>query len=246
MTVMPEEKTLLAVVSPVFNDWVCADHLVSRLGELSVGLPDMAVFLVDDGSTEPIKLRADMWPVGLQEVNLVRCGTNLGHQRAIAIGLDVALRQGQPSVLAVIDADGEDDPADIQVLLRSLATDTSVPSIVVAKRSGRTEALGYRIFYRLYKRLFRWLTGRQLDFGNFSVMTPAAARRLLFMPELWNHFPAAIMRSKVPVSKVPTDRSHRYHGSSRMNFVSLVNHGLAAMAAFVQLVCLCSRADDAL
>lgn len=237
MATGPSAGRRLAVVSPVFNDWVCANKLVARFAELSEGLPDTVIYLVNDGSTDAVELHPDTWPPGLAGVSIVHAGANLGHQRAIAIGLHAAVEHSGADIIAVIDADGEDDPAGLEALIARLdGAHGAECGIVVAQRNGRTETLSFRTFYRIYKGGFHALTGRRLDFGNFSVMPASVAQRLLHMPELWNHFPASMMRSRVPIAKVPTDRSHRYHGSSRMNFVSLVNHGLAAMAAFSDVV----------
>lgn len=226
----------MAVVSPVFNDWVCANELASRLSSLRDEIPPLTLYLVDDGSTDPTVVDPSSWS-GPLPVTVVHAGANLGHQRAIAIGLVAALGNPRNDLFVVIDADGEDDPRSMPDLLSKLSdTSTTGLAAVVAQRRGRTETVGFRTFYSLYKAGFRALTGRRLDFGNYSVLTRSAAERLVHMPELWNHYPAAIMRSRIPVTKVPTDRSHRFHGTSRMNFVSLVNHGLAAIAAFSDVV----------
>jgi hypothetical protein len=52
------------------------------------------------------------------------------------------------------------------------------------------------------------------------------------MPELWNHLPGAIIRSKCRIVKVPTARGDRYAGKSSMNFISLLTHGFSAMSVF--------------
>jgi len=50
--------------------------------------------------------------------------------------------------------------------------------------------------------------------------------------ELWNNLAAAILHSRLPVDKVPIDRGHRYAGSSKMSFVSLVVHGLSGISVY--------------
>jgi hypothetical protein len=56
------------------------------------------------------------------------------------------------------------------------------------------------------------------------------------MPELWNHYAAAVFRSRLPYASVPTSRGTRLHGASKMRFVSLVAHGLSAMSVFGETV----------
>ena len=228
------EGQRLAVISPVFNDWGCARDLVSSLAATAHNLPPMRIYLINDGSTDIPDFSREEWRSAFIGLSIIHTGANLGHQRAIAVGLAAAVQDDENDILAVIDADGEDDPADMGKLLGSLAQDSN--AVVVAKRQERSETFRFRLFYRIYRLLFRVLTGRPLDFGNYCVMRRAAAERLLYMPELWNHFPATLMRSRLQIHKVPLTRKPRYHGSSRMNFVSLVNHGLAAVAAFSDVV----------
>ena len=50
--------------------------------------------------------------------------------------------------------------------------------------------------------------------------------------ELWNHYAAAVFKSRLPYVTIPTCRAPRLEGESRMNFVSLVTHGLSAISVF--------------
>jgi hypothetical protein len=60
----------------------------------------------------------------------------------------------------------------------------------------------------------------------------SALRRLVAVSELWNHYAAAVHKAKLPIQLVPTQRSKRLAGPSRMDLVALVVHGLSAMAVF--------------
>src|SRR5262249_7603317 len=59
---------------------------------------------------------------------------------------------------------------------------------------------------------------------------------LSVMPELWNHYAAAVFRSKLPLKTVPIPRGHRTSGTTQMNFVALVYHGLSAISVFGDIV----------
>lgn len=221
----------VAVLTPVFNDSACLPFLLADLAEAE-GLPaDTTVLIVDDGSTEELALDPTTLPEILGAIEVLHLGCNLGHQRAIAAGIVEAVRRNDFDVIIVIDADGEDHPQDVSALMR--AHQDSPHAIIVAQRRNRKEAIKFRFSYGVYKVLFRVLTGRDLDFGNFSLVPMPAAQRMVLMGELWNHYPATIMRSRIPIVRVPLDRETRYSGRSRMNFTSLVNHGLAGIAAFI-------------
>jgi len=57
-------------------------------------------------------------------------------------------------------------------------------------------------------------------------------KRLVAVSELWNHYAAAVHKAKLPLTSIPTKRSQRLVGSPHMDMVSLVVHGLSAMAVF--------------
>jgi hypothetical protein len=56
------------------------------------------------------------------------------------------------------------------------------------------------------------------------------------MPELWNHYPSSVIRSGRPLHRVQTDRGERYFGNSKMNFLSLISHGLSALGNFFDII----------
>jgi polyisoprenyl-phosphate glycosyltransferase len=234
---IPDEQVAslrVAVVTPVFNDWQCIPFLAEALGALESHVERLSLVIVNDGSSNPCHLTASDFPGSISTIEVLHLGCNLGHQRAIAIGMVEVVRRDEVDAVIVIDSDGEDAPSDALQLLNLLVQYPG--SAIVAQRRNRSESLKFRLSYGIYKYLFRLLTGKSLDFGNFCAMGLAAAKRMAFMPELWNHFSATIMKSRIPVIKLPVDRRHRWLGHSQMNFVSLVNHGLGAIATFSDVV----------
>ena len=90
--------------------------------------------------------------------------------------------------------------------------------------------------YRCYSLLHRVFTGRDIRFGNFSVLPWSYLDSLVVYPELWNHYSATFLKSRLPYLRVRCDRGRRLAGESRMNFVSLVIHGLSALFANQEVV----------
>jgi polyisoprenyl-phosphate glycosyltransferase len=66
-------------------------------------------------------------------------------------------------------------------------------------------------------------------------MPMSCVRRLVFMSEIWNNLPAAILRSRISFIPLATTRGSRYFGRSRMNWAALVNHGLSAMSVYIDV-----------
>lgn len=229
VTEHPAQQASLIIVSPVLDDWDCVPPLLHGLDALARSV-DVSVVLVDDGSAQFCDPGTLVIPATISRVDILRLGCNLGHQRAIAAGLVEITRRGDTSPVLVLDSDGEDRPEDALSLWEAHCGNPY--AIIVAQRRNRLENIQFKMFYSLYKALFRILTGRVLDFGNFALLPSTAVTRLTHMVELWNHFPSSIMRSRLSVNKIPLDRQARFFGRSRMNFTALVNHGLAAIAAF--------------
>lgn len=216
------------VITPVYEDAEASARLFKEL-RAALG-EDLFVVVVDDGSVrEPVEV-ASLSAANADGV-VIRLRRNVGHQRAIAVGISyVASEVNDVEYVVVMDSDGEDVPATIAELVRPLQSlDVDV---VVAQRRSRVETLRFRIFYSCYKALFQALSGRRISFGNFMALKPAAVRRLAAMQELWVHVAACVLTSKLRVAVCPLDRGPRYAGRSKMNFVGLALHGFRALMVF--------------
>ena len=221
------------LIIPVFNDRDSLRILKDELAGLNWHNRKPHLVVVDDGSmAEPTILDdLDGFPYQADLISLKR---NVGHQRAIAIGLSYVVKQGDGDLVVVMDGDGEDKPDDIPGLLEALENDKT--DVAVAKRRRREENQTFKFLYHLYKRFFRMLAGHAIQFGNFCVMTPRAAQRLVQMDELWMHFPATLLKSGIEISSLLVDRGKRYSGVSKMNIISLTTHGLRSIAVFTETV----------
>jgi glycosyltransferase involved in cell wall biosynthesis len=216
---------------PVYNDWDAAAALLARLDQEVA--PGVDVLLVDDGSTDSVAIYGPYHRI--RRVEVLHLRRNLGHQRAIAVALnDVATRAPHATVV-VMDGDGEDRPDHVPVLLAEYER-LGRQRVVFAARSKRLEGATFRLFYRLYRIAHRVLTGVPVRIGNFSVLPPAAVSRLMASPELWSHYAAAVVRTRIPHASIPLPRGERLAGRPRMSFLTLLLHGLSAISVFSDVV----------
>jgi hypothetical protein len=228
----------VVVVTPVYNDWECFRRLLSELDAIAPTLPGstLSVVAVDDGSefvAEPDRLGVtDVRH--LASVEVVRLICNLGHQRAIAVGLARVAARADHDAVVVMDSDGEDRPDDVARLLHALQEEPG--RAVMARRARRSEGLLFRSFYALYKLIFRVLTGQRISFGNFSAFPSTMIDQLVHLPQIWNNLAAGLTRSQLPFRSIPTDRGVRFEGSSKLNLTSLVIHGLSAVSVYTDVV----------
>lgn len=227
----------IAVVTPILDDWQCFGRLVADLACVASDAGIIFdVVAVDDGSVHgtDFELSHTLLRGPIRRIEIVRLTCNLGHQRAIAVGLaHVAERDDIDNVL-VMDGDGEDRPADVSRLIAAAYANPG--SVIFAGRTKRSEPGTFQLGYLTYKVLFRVLTGHRINFGNFSLLPAEVVSRLCHMPEVWNNFAAATIRSRLPWAVVPTERGRRYAGRSRMNYLSLVTHGLSALSVYTDLI----------
>lgn len=232
---MSHSKPPLLILTPVRDDW---EALAVLLPEIAASLRadgrSARVVVIDDGSeTRPTQPVAP--GEGLERVDVLRLRKNVGHQHAIAIGLSYCAVSLPERPVVIMDGDGEDDPADIPRICAAAEAEGG-EKVVFAERTRRAEGFRFRFFYGVY-RLVHWLlTGRRIRFGNFSLVPAARVRQLVVAPELTAHYAAAVVKSRIPHLRVPTQRRQRLSGESRMDFVALIVHGFNALSVFADEV----------
>ncbi len=227
------QRSILVILIPSFNDWAALELLIERLDrvEFPAGW-QVAAVIVDDASTLDLPVG---WPGGrgqtLNSLEILQLRCNLGHQRAIAVGLYHVHEFMDADAVAVMDGDGEDRVEDLPALLAEFELGNRRDAVFAA-RGRRMESLIFQFFYRIYRVLHRVMTGIEVRVGNFSILPREALTRLMSVSDLWNHYSAAVFRARLPHRLLPLARGRRLAGQSKMNFVSLLTHGLNAISVY--------------
>ncbi|MCK8494414.1 MULTISPECIES: glycosyltransferase [Spirosoma] len=218
------------VVIPLFNDWLAVGLLIERIRSVvDASIQNRLAFLIVDDCSA---INYDTLPTGVgKSLSILRLFRNVGHQKAIALGIAYLADQPDQYPTIVMDSDGEDRPEDIvQLVERGIEKPGHV---VFAHRAKRHESLMFRTFYIVYKSVFQLLTGKVITFGNFSLVPAGQLRKLAHVSEIWNNYPGGVIRSRLPYTAIPLERGRRLAGESKMNFVSLVLHGLSAVSVLI-------------
>ncbi len=196
----------------------------------------VSLLLIDDGSTASLAPESvPFHPQAIEKISILKLRRNLGHQRAIAVALAYIQEHCQADAVVVMDADGEDRPEDIPKLIDAMSA-TQLPTAVFAERGKRLENRVFRISYHVYRILHQFLAGRDIRFGNFSVLPWPHIQSLVVFPELWNHYAATFIKSRLPYLRVRSERAVRISGQSRMDFTALIVHGVSALFANQEVV----------
>lgn len=223
------------VLIPVYNDYAALALLLTALQPLIVEDRHVMILIVDDGSTVASDERWHSPADTRFPVQMLRLRRNVGHQRAIAIGLTYIYRHLPCDAIVVMDADGEDRPEDVPRLMDAFEQ-LERRRIVFAERTRRSEGVWFRFSYFAYRLLHRSLTGIPVKFGNFSILPFEALSSLVVASELWNHYAAAVVKLRLRYTSIPTTRGHRASGRSSLDFVALVVHGLSAASVFGDVI----------
>ncbi len=216
------------IVYPVYNDWEALHLLMNNTAAIFAKKDVQLSYLaVNDCSSIPF-IASDFNDFDLKVLHLI---SNQGHQRAIAIGLSYLADNNDADMIVVMDSDGEDQPEHIVHLIEK--SKSSPDKIIFAQRKKRTESFAFKLFYLVYKFIFKFLTGHVITFGNYSLVPASKIKKLANVSEIWNNYPGGVIRSKLPFDSVPLDRGVRLAGKSKMNFTSLILHGMSAISVFL-------------
>jgi polyisoprenyl-phosphate glycosyltransferase len=234
----PVTPMRVVITMPVYEDWDAALALCQKIDQVFQRHPSLLVglLLVDDGSVlSTIPHELPFRPEAIESISILVLRCNLGHQRAISVSLAYMQQHWKGDAVVVMDSDGEDRPEDIPVLVEAMSK-APRPTAVFAERGKRLENAMFRFSYHCYRILHHVVAGRDIRFGNFSVLPWSHLDSLVVFPELWNHYAATFIKSRLPYNRVRSQRSVRLSGQSRMNFLSLVIHGVSALFANQEVV----------
>jgi len=218
----------LIIISPIFEDKDVAKRLFKEIAKIYTD--NVFIVAVDDGSVHfPLEIDC------IESANLpgvvIKLKKNVGHQRSIAVGLSyVEEKMNDESQIVIMDSDGEDRPESIKELLVLLESKDN--DLIVASRKSRVETIWFSCFYVIYKWIFKLLSGRKINFGNYVALKPLAVKRLVSMQELWMHVASCILMSKLRIDTCSIDRGERYSGKGKTNFIGQVLHGFRALMVF--------------
>ena len=107
----------LSVLLPAYNEEACIEAVVREAAAVLRGLGrPFEILVVDDGSTDATPARLKALRAELPELRLLRLLKNSGQSAA----LGAAFRAARGEIFITLDADGQNDPADIPTLVARL------------------------------------------------------------------------------------------------------------------------------
>lgn len=190
-------KPTLSVVIPFFNEGENVDHLVEELHQAMAGSPwPWEAILVDDGSQDDTVARMESAREQFgAHVTVVALQRNFGQTAATQAGIDMASGE----MVATLDGDRQNDPADILPLARRLL-DEGLDLVVGWRKNRKDGFILRRIPSILANRLIGRVTGVRLhDYGcSLKVYRTSVLRSVHLYGEMHRFIPAWFASATAP------------------------------------------------
>ncbi len=215
---------------PVFNDWKSLEKLMREINE---NISEFKNFLFDcviinDASTiiQPKLVK----PSNLKTLEILNMKENKGHARCNAFGIRYVFQNKKFDYLILMDGDGEDRPVEIKSLVNTIIEDPE--NSVVAKRVKRSEGLFFQLSYQVHKLITLLFTGKNINFGNYSILTKDDVSKLHSKASLWSSYSGTVKKYVKYFNEIRSIRGLRYFGPSQMSIFKLIVHSLSIIAVF--------------
>ncbi len=216
----------LSIIIPFHNEAENLPELLKSLEQESV-LKEMPyeIVLVDDGSLDDYRPGIKEY-LSHENSNLVKMGRQMGKGKALNAGL----RESSGDLIVFMDADLQDDPADLRTFLDKIDEGYDLVNGVRFDRQDTT-------LVKIYSKSARWFLKRYLHspFTDINCGFKIFRRKLLDDIAIYGNnfrfFPLAAFYEGYKVSEVPVHNRPRLHGKSKYGakklFIGLIDMGSA-------------------
>ncbi len=235
MTVNPIAPPQLAVVVPVHNE---AGNITPLIGEVSQcldGRYDYEIVYVDDGSSDSTAAELVQAAAHIPALRVITHRRRWGQSAAIWTGVQAA----RAPVIATLDGDGQNDPADIPRLLGELdkARDKTL-LLVAGHRARRRDTWAKRISSRIANGVRSRLLGDDTpDTGcGLKVFARAAFLDMPRFDHMHRFLPALMVRRGGAVISVPVNHRARGRGTSNYGVFDRLGVGIVDLLGVMWLL----------
>jgi glycosyltransferase involved in cell wall biosynthesis len=203
------ETPVISVVIPVFDE---ADNLEPLHAEVSAALaklPPAEIVLVDDGSRDASLTRMQALAARDPRVRVLALDRNHGQSAA----LDAGFRAARGEITVTLDADLQNDPADIPRLVALLESADCVNGV----RADRRDGVVRRLSSRIGNGFRNWVTGEQVtDVGcSLRAMRSRYLRHVKLYRGMHRFLPTLLRIEGARVIEVPVSHRPRHAGRSK-------------------------------
>ena len=204
----------LSVVIPVRNEVTNVEPLFMEIYAALEGIVDYEVIFVDDGSDDGTTVTLDQLNEQFNRLRVLYHRHSCGQSTAILTGV----RAAQAPLIATLDGDGQNDPADIPKLLDTLhqQSDNEL-QMVCGQRLKRQDTLIRRVSSRIANNVrSKILQDKTLDTGcGLKLFHRELFLRLPYFDHMHRFLPALALPQGAQLSWVEVNHRPRTGGQSK-------------------------------
>jgi dolichol-phosphate mannosyltransferase len=227
---------------PVKNE---ADNILPLVGEIAAALEGQAAYeivYVDDGSDDATPRRLEDAKAVTPALRVVRHRRSCGQSQAVATGVRLA----RAPLIATLDGDGQNDPADIPALLRRLLAEPEAERdllLVAGHRRKRQDDSIRRWSSRIANQVRAALLQDDTpDTGcGLKLFSRAAFLDMPRFDHMHRFLPALMIRRGGRVVSVPVNHRPRQRGTSKYGVWNRLWVGIVDMFGVMWLQARASR-----
>lgn len=210
---MTDQHSALSIVIPFYNEEesiekVCDEvhHVISCEQGLTWEL-----IMVDDGSNDKTSQIMDGLAQRYENFRAVHISPNSGQSAALQAGFDAV----KGDLIATMDGDGQNDPHDIPLLLRTLKE--SRKDMICGIRRKRVDNMIRRLSSRIANSVrSSVLKDNITDVGcSMRIFRGECLKRIRFFKNAHRFFPALFIMAGYTVAEIPVNHRSREHGTSK-------------------------------
>ena len=201
---------VISVVVPLFNEEYSLETLYREIAGALDSQYDFEVIFVDDGSTDGSLSVLDRLHADSTNVVVIHLRRNFGKAAALQAGF----LEARGDVVVTIDADLQDDPAEIPGLLAKLDEGFD---LVSGWKTRRNDPLTRRLFSRIFNWSTAVVSGVRLHDVNCGLKAYRAEvlQGMRLYGELHRFIPVLASYRGFRVAEIPVNHRPRPHGRSR-------------------------------
>lgn len=207
-----KEKIDLSIVIPIYNERESVDRLYKELDKslLKLGI-DYEVIFIDDGSVDGTYNKLLEIHKKNSSYKIIRFRRNFGQTSAISAGFNYS----KGDAIITLDADLQNDPQDIPVMLNKLNEGYDIVS--GWRKNRKDKAITRRFPSVIANKIISKLTGVYLhDYGcTLKAYKREVVKNIELYGEMHRYIPAVASWMGVKVAEIPVTHHSRKFGKSK-------------------------------
>ena len=209
--------SLISIVIPVFNEEESLRELYAQISAAGSEIQrPLEVVFVDDGSTDRSWQEMSQLAREVPEVRCLRFRRNFGKAAALRAGA----AEARGELIITMDADLQDDPAEIPNLLEAL---TDELDLVSGWKAVRHDPVGKTLPSKVFNAMVGWMTGVKLHDHNcgFKIYRREIFDEVKLYGEMHRFVPVLAEARGFRVGEVAVNHRPRQHGYSKYGWSRL-------------------------